>query len=89
MLNYNWLVKDTDQLAPILHEAFHVAKSGRPGPVLVDIPKMFNLLLVFTFQIKKHQPPNTDQIKGRYEQITNSLKQLSNQNQSSHRWRSD
>ena len=36
---HNWLVKDTDQLAPILHEAFHVAKSGRPGPVLVDIPK--------------------------------------------------
>ena len=36
---HNWLVKDTDKLATILHEAFHVAKSGRPGPVLVDIPK--------------------------------------------------
>ncbi|WP_375262232.1 acetolactate synthase 3 large subunit [Palleronia sp.] len=36
---HNWLVKDTDRLAPILHEAFHVARSGRPGPVLVDIPK--------------------------------------------------
>ncbi|EPX85942.1 acetolactate synthase, large subunit [Rubellimicrobium thermophilum DSM 16684] len=36
---HNWLVKDTDRLAQTLHEAFHVARSGRPGPVLVDIPK--------------------------------------------------
>ena len=35
----NWLVKDTDRLAGTIHEAFHVATSGRPGPVLVDIPK--------------------------------------------------
>lgn len=35
----NWLVKETDRLASTLHEAFHVARSGRPGPVLVDIPK--------------------------------------------------
>ncbi len=36
---HNWLVKDTDSLAATMHEAFHVATSGRPGPVLVDIPK--------------------------------------------------
>jgi acetolactate synthase-1/2/3 large subunit len=36
---HNWLVKDTDKLARTIHEAFHVATSGRPGPVLVDIPK--------------------------------------------------
>ena len=36
---HNWLVKDTDSLAETLHRAFHVATSGRPGPVLVDIPK--------------------------------------------------
>ena len=36
---HNWLVKDTDRLARTIHEAFHVARSGRPGPVLVDIPK--------------------------------------------------
>ena len=35
----NWLVKDTAKLADTIHQAFHVAKSGRPGPVLVDIPK--------------------------------------------------
>lgn len=36
---HNWLVKDTADLGGAIHEAFHVAASGRPGPVLVDIPK--------------------------------------------------
>jgi len=36
---YNWLVKDVNDLARVLHTAFEVAVSGRPGPVLVDIPK--------------------------------------------------
>ena len=36
---HNWLIKETDKLSEALHEAFHVAISGRPGPVLVDIPK--------------------------------------------------
>ncbi|MEL6948089.1 MAG: biosynthetic-type acetolactate synthase large subunit, partial [Pseudomonadota bacterium] len=36
---HNWLVSDVNDLALILHEAFHVATTGRPGPVVVDIPK--------------------------------------------------
>ena len=36
---HNWLVRDTDKLSDTIHQAFHVATSGRPGPVLVDIPK--------------------------------------------------
>ncbi|RED13132.1 acetolactate synthase 3 large subunit [Pontivivens insulae] len=36
---HNWLVKETDALAETLHQAFHVATNGRPGPVLIDIPK--------------------------------------------------
>ncbi|MFO7758882.1 MAG: acetolactate synthase 3 large subunit, partial [Roseovarius sp.] len=36
---HNWLVSDTKHLANTMHQAFHVATSGRPGPVLVDIPK--------------------------------------------------
>ncbi|MEM6665107.1 MAG: acetolactate synthase 3 large subunit [Pseudomonadota bacterium] len=36
---HNWLVKDVNDLARVMHEAFYVARSGRPGPVVVDIPK--------------------------------------------------
>ncbi len=36
---HNYLVKDVNDLSRILHEAFYVAQNGRPGPVLVDIPK--------------------------------------------------
>jgi len=36
---HNYLVKDPAQLGSIVHEAFHIATSGRPGPVVIDIPK--------------------------------------------------
>jgi len=36
---HNYLVKDINDLARVLHEAFYVAQNGRPGPVVVDIPK--------------------------------------------------
>jgi acetolactate synthase-1/2/3 large subunit len=36
---HNYLVKDVGELARTLHEAFYVARSGRPGPVVVDLPK--------------------------------------------------
>ncbi len=36
---HNWLVKDVNDLPRVLHEAFQIATTGRPGPVVVDIPK--------------------------------------------------
>ena len=36
---HNWLVKDVNDLSDIMHKAFEIATTGRPGPVLVDIPK--------------------------------------------------
>ena len=36
---HNYLVKDPAKLGEIVHEAFHIATSGRPGPVLIDLPK--------------------------------------------------
>jgi acetolactate synthase-1/2/3 large subunit len=36
---HNYLVKDANDMAPAIHEAFYVATSGRPGPVVIDLPK--------------------------------------------------
>jgi len=38
-VKHNYLVRDVRDLAAIVHEAFHLARSGRPGPVVIDIPK--------------------------------------------------
>ena len=40
---HNYLVKESEKLCSTLHEAFHVARSGRPGPVVVDLPKDIQL----------------------------------------------
>jgi acetolactate synthase-1/2/3 large subunit len=42
---YNYLVKDVSKLAETFAEAFYIARSGRPGPVLIDIPKDVQLAL--------------------------------------------
>ena len=36
---HNYLVKNSDDLADVMHEAFYVASNGRPGPVVIDLPK--------------------------------------------------
>jgi acetolactate synthase I/II/III large subunit len=36
---HNYLIKDMKDLAPSMQEAFHIARTGRPGPVLIDLPK--------------------------------------------------
>jgi acetolactate synthase-1/2/3 large subunit len=36
---HNYLVKDPKDLVPTIREAFHIARTGRPGPVLIDLPK--------------------------------------------------
>src|ERR1700734_3095542 len=36
---HNYLVKRSEDLVRVIHEAFHVARTGRPGPVVVDLPK--------------------------------------------------
>ncbi|MBT4566959.1 MAG: acetolactate synthase 3 large subunit [Marinovum sp.] len=68
---HNWLVKDTAELSGIIHQAFHVATAGRPGPVLVDIPKdvQFASAEYMTKNIVKthHYQPRT---KGDLDQIT-------------------
>ncbi|MEL6952138.1 MAG: acetolactate synthase 3 large subunit [Pseudomonadota bacterium] len=66
----NWLVKETDALSGTIHEAFHIATAGRPGPVLIDIPKDVQFA-TGTYrgkrQLKSHYQPK---LKGNIETIT-------------------
>ena len=50
---HNWLVKDINDLPRVMHEAFEVATTGRPGPVLVDIPKDIQFAKAKYFKPKK------------------------------------
>jgi acetolactate synthase-1/2/3 large subunit len=52
---HNWLVKDINELPRIMHEAFEVATTGRPGPVLVDIPKDIQFAKAKYFVPKKEK----------------------------------
>jgi acetolactate synthase-1/2/3 large subunit len=68
---HNWLVKDTDKLSGVIHEAFHVATSGRPGPVLVDIPKDVQFANgVYTEKAKAAVSHYQPQVKGDMDTIT-------------------
>jgi len=67
---HNYLVKNVEELGRILKEAFHIARSGRPGPVLVDLPK--DVMQSFTefrsneeVRLRSYQPtyqPNMKQL---------------------------
>ena len=68
---HNWLVKDTDTLSATMHEAFHVATAGRPGPVLIDIPKDVQFANgTYQGPIKGGSPRYQPQVKGDMEAIT-------------------
>lgn len=54
---HSYLVTDINELAPILAEAFEVAKSGRPGPVIVDIAKDVQLALAPVEELPYFAPP--------------------------------
>ncbi|MBW1851192.1 MAG: biosynthetic-type acetolactate synthase large subunit [Deltaproteobacteria bacterium] len=67
---HNYLVTRVEDIARVIKEAFHIAKSGRPGPVLVDLPKnLMTMTADYTplksIKLKSYQPtykPNTRQL---------------------------
>ncbi|MCI4660662.1 MAG: acetolactate synthase 3 large subunit [Neomegalonema sp.] len=71
---HNWLVKDAETLAPTIHEAFQVATTGRPGPVLIDIPKNVQMTNG-TYQRPTGKPHKSyrPRVKGDLDQITRAV----------------
>jgi acetolactate synthase I/II/III large subunit len=68
---HNWLVKETSELPQILHRAFHVATTGRPGPVLIDIPKDVQFATAnYTDAPKKSSYRYNPPVKGDQDSIT-------------------
>lgn len=75
---YNYLVRDVNDVGDIVREAFHVARTGRPGSVLVDIPKnILNQIGTYhhnyAFERKSYQP----QITGDEKQIQKAVELMS------------
>ncbi len=79
---HNYLVKDVADLARIIREAFHIARSGRPGPVLIDLPKdVSNATVEFKMpdevQLRSYNPtyvPNRKQLQKVVELIREAKK---------------
>ena len=62
---HNYLVKDINDLAKVIHEAFYIASSGRPGPVVIDIPKDVQFQSgPYKFPTKISHPTYRPQVKG-------------------------
>ncbi len=85
---HNYLVKDVNDLGYIIHEAYHIARTGRPGPVLIDIPKdVQNNIGTYqgkvrinreSYQVdsKKHISPDENAIDDAIELLKNAKKPI-------------
>ena len=76
-VKHSFLLKDVNDLAPTIKKAFHIARSGRPGPVLIDVPKdITGTFTTFSYpegiEMRSYQPT----IEGHVGQIKRALKSL-------------
>jgi acetolactate synthase-1/2/3 large subunit len=58
-VKHNYLVRDVNDMAAIVHEAFYLARSGRPGPVVIDIPKDVSAAQSYFSRLEKIRFPLT------------------------------
>ncbi|BGE84922.1 acetolactate synthase 3 large subunit [Methylosinus sp. 3S-1] len=74
---HNYLVKSVDDLPRILHEAFYVASSGRPGPVVIDIPKDVQFASgTYTGPRNVHHKTYQPKLEGDTESIRRAVKMM-------------
>jgi len=75
----NYLVRDVNELEHVIREAFHIATNGRPGPVLVDLPKdMLNTKSRYSGLKKVEIPSFKPHTNGHHPQIAKAAEMLSN-----------
>src|SRR3954465_13517113 len=76
-VKHNFLVRDVNELAVTIKKAFHIATTGRPGPVVVDIPKdVSNLPAVFHYPERMHMRSYNPVTKGHAGQVKKALSLL-------------
>ncbi len=74
---YNYLVKDVGDLAEIIKEAFYIASTGRPGPVLIDIPKDVTAdLSPFIYPETVDLPAYRPQMRGDQQQVGRAVEKI-------------
>ncbi|MFA6989571.1 MAG: biosynthetic-type acetolactate synthase large subunit [Candidatus Gastranaerophilaceae bacterium] len=74
---HNYLVKNVKDLSRIIKEAFHIARTGKPGPVVVDLPKsVFTAKAKFIYPDKIELPGYNPTYQGHPRQVINALKLL-------------
>ena len=72
---HNFLVRDIKTLAPILRKAFLIARSGRPGPVLVDVPKDITAAIT---EFTHEQPKENVRVQADSDAIDKAVKLINN-----------
>ncbi|MDI2089945.1 biosynthetic-type acetolactate synthase large subunit [Commensalibacter oyaizuii] len=74
---FNYLIKDKDKLAGKIREAFYIARSGRPGPVLIDIPKdlMINTA-PYQKQVIKEHPSYKPVVEPNHQAIVDAVRAM-------------
>ncbi len=76
---HNYLVKDVSDLPGIIKEAFHIASTGRPGPVLIDIPvDISNAMIKSSVKAKLNLPGYKPTLKGNQKQIKEAAARIYN-----------